>query len=74
MGHLRFRFDCSRRDCQNEPGAEAQVHESGDQIVVMCGLCGTKRPFPKDWLNRENPGLIVDTLRDRFRVSIRYFA
>lgn len=73
MGHLRFRFDCVRAGCQGEPGIEAQVHEIREEIVVVCELCGGRRPFPKDWLSRENPGLIADTLRDRFRISIRYF-
>ena len=72
MGYLRFRFDCVRPDCQKEPGAEAQIHECGDDIIVVCGLCNNRRPFPKDWLSRHDPGLIVDTLRDRFTVSARY--
>ena len=32
MGHLRFRFDCVRPECQEEPGTEAQVPECGDNI------------------------------------------
>ena len=72
MGHLRFRFDCVRPECREEPGTEAQVHECGDNISVACGLCDNRRPFPKDWLSRENPGLISDTVRGRFKLSARY--
>ena len=72
MGYLRFIFECVRPDCQVEPGTEAQVQEVDEEIVVVCGLCDSRRPFPKDWLGRENPGLIADALRDRFTVSFRY--
>ena len=72
MGHFRFRFDCVRPECREEPGTEAQVQECGDNNILACGLCDNRRPFPKDWFSRENPGLIADTVRDLFKVGVRY--
>ena len=63
---------CTAPDCLKEEGIEAQVEERSDRIEVLCGLCGRRRDYPAEALNRESPALVAENLRGYFAVTERF--
>ena len=54
-----------------EEGIEAQWEERVDRIHILCGLCGRRRDYPIEALNRESPALVAEYLRGYFKVVER---
>ncbi len=72
MDYTDLIHTCTDPQCLEEEGAEAQCEERGDRIHVLCGLCGRRRDYPVEALNRESPALVAENLRGHFTVVERY--
>ena len=72
MDHEDLIHTCTDPECLKEEGIEAQTEERGDRIHVLCGLCGRRRDYPKEALNRESTALVAENLRGYFEVTKRY--
>lgn len=72
MDYTGLIHTCTNPDCLEEDGIEAQVEERGDRIEVLCGLCGRRRNYQAEALNRESPALVAQNLQGFFAVTERY--
>ena len=63
---------CTAPNCLKEGGIEALIEERGDRIEVLCGLCGRRRDYPAEALNRESPALVAENMRRYFAVTERF--
>ena len=71
MDHFNLIHTCLNPECLKEEGIEAPAEEQGDIILVLCGLCGRKRDYPKQSLNRESLDRVTENLRGFFAVAER---
>lgn len=72
MHHTELIHTCTNPECLKEEGAEAQTEERGTRVHVLCGVCGRRRDYPTDALNRESLTLVAEDLRGYFEVAERY--
>ena len=72
MDFMDFIYSCTNAECQKPPAAEATPEPTGERISVRCGLCGRKRTYHKEFLNRLSPALIEEQLRGHFTITRRY--
>ena len=72
MDHADLIYTCTDPECLKEEGVEALTEERGDRVHVQCGLCGRRRDYPKEALNRESTTLVTESLRGYFKVAKRY--
>ena len=72
MDHTALIHACTDPECLKEEGVEALTEERGDKIHVLCGLCGRRRDYPTEALNRKSPALVAEHLRVYFEVTERY--
>ena len=72
MHYTDLIYTCTHLNGLEKDGLESQAQEMGDRIEVCCGLCGRKRDYPTEALNRESPNLVRESLRGYFEVDEQY--
>ena len=65
-------YICTNPECLKKEGTEAQTEQRDSRVHVLCGLCGRRRNYSADALNRESPALVAENLRGHFEVRARY--
>ena len=62
MDFMDFIYVCTNTACQGNKTAEAMPEPVGDRILVHCWLCGRKRDYSTECLNRSTPELLIEEL------------
>ena len=75
MKHMDLIHTCTNPRCLEEQGIEAQTEERDGRVHVRCGLCGRRRDYPTDALNRTSTGpgcgALTRIIRSRGTVHFR---
>ena len=74
MKHMDLIHTCTNPRCLEEQGIEAQTEERDGRVHVRCRLCGRRRDYPTDALNRTSTALVAEHLRESFVVVERYIS